>query len=291
MSESEPGRIDFAGPNRRYWQLMDGAGRGLLGEALTDDAVVEYTDGLWRVLAPGEPVTMAVRQMMAAYVGRTLDWQVRRSIFWRLAAAFDRLLDNEKVDTQFTQTAPYWTGLRVLDAWYSRPSREGKSMVDVSMFVYGGPFAGLDFTQRVPWRWLMRVLAWDVGFTRFKRVHIGELVQARLIGLLDTSEVGRPKLAEYRGKAGIKAFNRGLRKDRQFCRLGLAGHECWSCWMGYAYEPGVMDPCMKAAHSRRWVQRPCKACGHDGWFDPGYDTFTCLRCVARDNDLRQRIGG
>ena len=287
---SEPGPIDFAGPNKRYWQLMDNASREYLGQELDDDTLAEYAKHLWRIVAPGQEVTVALRQMMAGYSGRTLDLAIRRSIFWRVAAAFDRLLNNEQMEFKFIQLEPYWTGFRVLDAWYAPPAKTGSSMVDVSLFVYGGPFAGLDFRQRMAWRWLTHVLAWDVGYTRFKHVNINELVQARLIGLMDTRELDRPKMAEYRPKAGIKAFNRGLRKEREVCRLGLAGQECWSCYMGYAYEPGIMNPCPQAAHSRRWVQRPCAKCQHEGWFDPGYPTSLCLRCTAKANDMRHRIG-
>ena len=289
--EAEPGKIDFSGPVKRYWALVDGSSREYLNRDLDEDTLPESTGHLWRIVAPKWPVTVAVREMMSAYAGKALTWETRRAVFWRLAMAFGLLVENATVENQFVPRKTYWTGLRVLDAWYAPPSRSGASMVDLSMIVYGGVFAGLDFVQRMSWRWLTRVLAWDVGFARFKPVRIGELVQARLIGLLDTTEPGRPKMTEYRPKSGIKTFNRGLRKERETCRLGFQGKECWDCHMGYAYEAGIMDPCPKATHSRRWVQRPCRRCAQDGWFDPGYHTPVCLRCVAHENYLKHRLGG
>lgn len=236
----------------------------------------------------------ALLQFLATYIGRTMSMSVMDELYWRLAAGQPLLSRNIQLATAFKPTEPMWIPLRIEDVRHAPPSRQtGKPMLEVVFRIYGDIFAGMAFSQKIPYRYAMRKMARDIGLPVFRKVHKNELVQCWMVGLLDTTDPQRPRLVEFASPSTIIYHNKKLRKERHTnCVRDYKWAEacverklspCVSCPIGYSNHPlaiGEVSPCPRATHSMPFVSRDCPRCNRESYFDPALKMPICLACQA-----------
>ena len=289
MPPPEETKFVFAAADARYKQLISN-NLLLVGETLTPGMLAVLRENACHELDLEE--TPALLELLSGYALKTLDAALYKQIAWRLAAGYDGLAENRRLETDFRAIKPYWSTLRVDDIWYGRPSRDGNAMLELSMFVYDGAFAGLWMQQRIGYAWVMHKLATDIGFPRFKPVHKNELVQARYVGLLDATGAA-VAVTENATSPAAKAYTAKLRRARanHYCVMPDK-QACETCVLGYEFDANdVTASCPLGTHARTYVRRMCDCCKVVSWFDPSRPQSDCLPCVAAANRRLLRMKG
>lgn len=333
MPLPEGHRFNFSRIEKLVRHLHDGDGNvspwfRFTGAELSSDTMVEFLNATLRALLhsdwvestlgsshllkditaePGinsSPFTESaigeMRQLITSYYGKTLTLNLRREMAWRVAGCLPRILARQKILYSFCPCNEHWTGLRIEDCHHADPSQKGSAMLALSLRVYDGPFAGMLFRQRMPYKFVLNKLARDIGIPRFASdVHRLDIVQFRMAGLLsvDREYPDRPSILEFAVPGGVKTKNVKLRKDREkhvaegtWCHLRCTW-PCHSCSMGYAVcdeSVGARKGCKLATHSKPFVEKHCPACDRASDFDPSDVGNVCIACKSKEADERIR---
>jgi hypothetical protein len=223
--------------------------------------------------------------MLFDYYGKEVTPVSRNEIAWRIAGSVGQLKKFKPMEKTFVARLPEWTMLRIEDMRYGIPTHLGKPTLAVTFRVFDGPFGGLTFIQRIPYKYWMAVIKRDLGFPAYKHVHKNEFVLARMAGLLEVQE--HPRLNEFYASSGMQAHNRKMRKERSTpCTFGYKW-ECCACTRGHSranFERGPdgdlrYSDCPRATHSMTYKQGSCPRCRRDdAWFDAG--DKMCVECKA-----------
>jgi len=226
-----------------------------------------------------------LHNLLFDYYGKEVTQVARDEIAWRIACSVGQLKKFKPMEKAFVARAPEWTMVRIEDMRYGIPTHTGKPTLAVTFRLFDGPFGGLTFIQRVPYKYWMAVIKRELGFPAYKHVHKNEFVLARMAGLLEVQEY--PRLNEFYSSSGMQVYNRALRKERVTpCTFGYKW-ECSSCTRGHSsanFERGPdgdlrYSDCPRATHSMTYKQGSCQRCRKDdAWFDPGYKM--CVECAT-----------
>lgn len=224
----------------------------------------------------------ALRETVCVFYGSRLNYFSGSELAWRLAARAKRMVAGLPLSRSFELCEPHWVGLKIEDCHHSKPSKEGKPMLALTMRIYDGRFAGMSFRQRMPYRFVIAKLARDIGFQVFRKVHKNELVGCHFGGLLDTTEREYPRITEFYAPMSVANFNRASRKDR--AEACLKGHLwlCHQCTLGHLVcddqEKNSHMYCRRGTHSRTFVKKDCPRCHKEEWFDPASPGVVCMGC-------------
>jgi len=222
----------------------------------------------------------ALRILLSKYYGQVLDYKSGSSLAWRIAAGAKLMAKGISTLGEFCPCDSYWTGLRIDEVNHVHPSKEGKPMLELVLRIYDGIFAGLRFTQRMPYRFVIAKLARDIGFQIYQKVHKNELVGAHFGGLLTCDSSG-PRIAEFYSSMSINKANRDVRKDRTLPCLKGYRWLCHQCTIGYMKCDDNQNSawwCPRGTHSTTFVKQTCPACLKEAWFDPALNSKICIEC-------------
>jgi hypothetical protein len=293
-------KFDFASVNNLYVKLH-GKGstkdtRGVLrlmyGYELTGDAFEQLFELVSEVLfertydimddvktTPADAFP-PLREILTPYYGKKLDHVTADPLAWRLAAGRDTMAKGEFLLDVFMPCEPYWTGLRIEDCHHAIPSKEGKPMIELVLRVYDGVFAGLRFSQKIPYKFVIAKLARDIGMPVYQKVHKNELVQCHFAGLIGYDR--GPRVSEFHTSPGIRTFNSKIRKER--AKPCIKGYKwlCHQCTMGYLRMEDKEDSklfCPRGTHSMTFKKQACPQCHkEEAWFDPALNSGVCIEC-------------
>lgn len=233
-------------------------------------------------------------EMLFNYYGREINSIDRDNISWRIAACFKQLKRFKPIERDFKPIEPAWYPARIEDARHGAPTKAGKPTISATFRLFDGPFGGLTFVQRMPYKYWMYVIKRALGFPAYKRLHKNEFAQARIAGLLDTTEGYR--FSEFFPSSGMQAFNRDLRKSREAPCLYGYKWACIDCTRGHSlanYERAadgkeMYSDCERATHSMTFKKGMCPRCKRDdAWFDVG--DKICVTCKADQNRSAIRL--
>lgn len=224
--------------------------------------------------------------MLAGFQGKTMTPEMLNECAWRCAASFDCLMKFKAMHLAFTPVVPDWAAMRVDDVRYGRPTMNGKPTLNITFRLFSGPFGGLTFEQRFPYRFWMGLVRRDLGFPVYKRVHKNEFVLVRLAGLLDTTE--QPQITEFYASGGMRTWNSGLRKLREEpCRLDFSWL-CHECTMGHSPAAKDISCASRGTHTNTFRQGHCIRCKEDdAWLDGA--ARVCVSCEADANRKMVRL--
>ena len=234
-----------------------------------------------RQLPEGGQRLASLRELLQGYYQKPFNYPLLRDLCWRLAAGYQELAHVRPLTRQFETVAPSWVELRIEEVWFSGLSQAKKVMVELTLRVLRGPFAGLCFKQRMPYAFVVRVLAKTLGFPKYKGTHKNELVQCCFIGYLNTERADKPKVEFFETDSRIVAWTARIRKDRKSCPKQCSW-TCQHCPLGYLRlrEKDTPDTpwCPKGTHRCSFVRRCCSRCQQDQWFNPESASQVCLKC-------------
>lgn len=231
----------------------------------------------------------ALNDLLRNYRGRELDPASRSELCWRIAAGRDQLAMGRSLQPRFVPLPPEWTGVRIEDSRFGK-ILNGKGgpvqTLALVMRAIGGVFAGLTFTQLMPYRYVMFKLAREIGFPVFKKLDKNDLVQGYFVGRLDPAGRYGPEVLEFDTTDSIRDHNRKVYKDRQKPCLKEFSWPCVKCTVGHMWSCKSEDvadvdrdnQCRRGTHSRTYVQRTCEKCETDSWFEPDVASTMCLNC-------------
>ena len=228
----------------------------------------------------------SVENFLMFYYGKTFDLRTRLDIVWRLTACRKRFKKGQNSLAEYIPIPPDWYEMRVEDARFlDSANQDGRivMLVELAIRLIDGPFGGLRFRQRVPYKFLIGSFAHTVGFRYFKDVCKGDFVGCAFIGLFDTSR-DIPMVTKFDAKHSQKSKNtQKYRARRTACKYGFTW-SCPDCSLGHAvggeWSYGTQaSRCMFATHSATYVKKFCPECLKEGFFDPIRKDKSCLNCT------------
>jgi len=220
-----------------------------------------------------------VAESLSCYRGKELNEVLLKTIFWRIACGFDLLKEGQVLAGEFRQGKDECLPLRVTQSVPAAPLQNGQAAVTLTFMIMSGVYAGLSFSQRMPYRYVVYYLAGEMGFPKFKPIHYLEMVQCVLAGVITFQDPSRPKVGDAFCPVSGKAVNRELRKNRKECLFDFRW-PCQNCTKGYL----GASPCAKATRQFSMVKRECKGCPAgrvESWFDPKSNSEYCVKCQER----------
>lgn len=238
-------------------------------------------------------------RLLSEYLGVAAFPATVIEMYWRLAAGYEWLLEEPErrlkfvivtadlfqagdkpedvlIYKRFKPWARHWASVQIEEVAYSNPSKNKSTMLSLTLRLLGGPFAGLHFTQRVPYNWVMYKMARDIGFPRFKPLHPLELTQAVFAGLIDTVE--EPCVIEFQSTTSSMSFNLRLRNERAKDCLKGYEFECHKCPIGHSMAMAMQ--CVRGTHPSSYYKRVCPDCKKERWFDPRGGSKICVTCTV-----------
>jgi hypothetical protein len=268
---------------RRFIIVSEGANHVLLSdESFTPQMMNEYVQAASYSLKLKKETRPLVASAVAIHCNAWLDRMTIRDITWRVAAGYDNFVAGIQTESKLHTGVREWVGLRIEQCYYGRPFKSGKTSLLVFFRILSGSFAGLLFSQRLPFRYVTGVLAKEIGWPRFNKVYPGEIVQACLVGEVAFAEKGT-KLEEIYPASTVIRHNRTLRKER---KVPISGPRkrcpgnydfpCHECSRGYE-SPGE-DGCMLATHPLAYAKADCSVCKRTSFFEQWPRAQICVRC-------------
>ena len=271
---------------RRFILVSEGANHVLLSdERFTPQMMSEYVQAAAYSLKLKKTVWPLVASAVAMHCNAWLDRMLIRDITWRVAAGYDNFVAGIQADSTMHTGSREWVGLRIEQCCYGRPFKSGKTGLLVFFRILSGSFAGLLFSQNLPFRYVTGVLAKEIGWPRFNRVYHGELVQACLVGEV-AFEARGAKLEEIHPASTIIRHNRTLRTERKVPASGPRKRcpgsydfPCHECSRGYE-SPGE-DGCILATHPLAYARTECSMCKRVSFFEQWPRAKVCVLCQRR----------
>ena len=225
------------------------------------------------------------RQLLAGYDGREMTIGTLWDILWRLVAGRDEMLKGETLAPALPaagQPEDFWEGLFVESCGYAPPTLKGKLQLALRFRIMGGRYGGLRFDQNITYFMVVRKIAKEIGFPKYKRTHYNELVKCVFIGHVLLEKRGDrlvPRVDEYHVTDSVKRINTGVRKKRsQPCNYQGYTWPCYQCSRGYL-EAGLVR-CEKAVRPYALVRKPCLQCQRESFFDLDSGSKVCVSCQA-----------
>jgi hypothetical protein len=257
-------------------------------EKVSTDHTAEGTRGTSKLWSKRANILEA---LLAGFQGKTMSPDVLSECAWRCAASLDCVMKFKSMKAAFEPGEPEWVSLRIEDVRWGRPTMAGKPTFNITFRIFSGPFGGLTFDQRFPYKFWMYVVKRDLGFPAYKHVHKNEFVLGRLAGLLETRGLtdtrDKAQISEFYASGGMRTWNSGLRKWRaDDCRLGY-GWACHECTMGHS--PATKNlSCLRGTHTNTYHQGTCIRCKDDAaWLDGA--ARVCVSCEADANRKMVRL--
>lgn len=279
---------------RRYILVSEGANQVLLSdEQFTPQMMSEYVQAAAYSLKLKKQTWSMVATAVAMHVNKYIDRMLMREITWRVAAGYENFLADVQPMNTIRANAREWVGLQIEQCCNSAPFRSGKSSLMLYFRILGGSFAGLSFSQKVPYKYAVGVLAKEIGWPRYKGVHPGELVQACLVGEVAFSPKGA-RLEEIHPASSIIRHNRTLRTERKVPEQGQRRRcpgnydfPCHECSRGY--ESGGHDGCILATHPLAYARKECEVCKRVSFFETWPKGKICILCERRKAGRRRML--
>ena len=210
----------------------------------------------------------------APYYGRTISGIVSYRLAYRWSGGRKLLLEGKPLVDTYPASGKVWVALRIEEVILSGTTRKGNPLARTSLLIIEGEYSGAFFVQKLPVKYLTRILAKEIGFPKYKGTALQELCGMRLLGLIEFSVDRGPTLADVAGNSSVVGYNGKLRKNRAGkCPYELK-HACHTCPRGYYGEKS----CALATHLHSYTLGLCERCGKKSWMDRTVSTSVCLSC-------------
>lgn len=267
-------------------------------ETLAEGPLADQPESIRRSGGVISSAAMALEDLLRDYYGRKLDLKTRVELAWRVAAGFDQIKHGIKLERSLKAVPPDWAILRIEDSKFGRVFNGENGPVQtlqLSFRILNGVFAGLSFTQSIPYRYVMFKLAREIGFPSFTHLDKNDIVLAYFAGLLDPAGKYGPTVTEFFASEPLKTRNRRLFKKRSEPCHAKFNWPCVKCTLGHKYagmeieEDNVQKQCFRATHSNTYIKRVCASCSTDSWFEPDSVSNVCLSCENEKAMKRLRI--
>ena len=226
------------------------------------------------------------KEMLLWYTGRTITRELISTIYWRLAAGRDWMLKGRFMAHDFPasgRTTQFWTGLHISSCGYGPLTKNGKLQLTLGFRAMSGPYAGLTFTQHIPYFVVTRKIAKEIGFPVYQKTHYNELVQCVFVGYVSLDLWGdrlTPKVIEYHVSSMASKINRDLRRRRaEECQHAGYTWPCYQCPRGYADTANRY--CYRAVRPFALQLKLCPQCNQQSYFDVAVGSSVCVSCQAR----------
>lgn len=270
------------------------ANDGLSGIWLTDTGELKF-EGI-----PDKALNV-LDEVLRAYEGRTLDFEARNEMAWRIAGGFKLLRKGIRLKRSFGPGETDWTLLRIEDVLHGKVfngQRGPVQTLELWFRVVSGPYSGLRFKQYIPYKFMMYKLAREIGFPAFTKIDKNELVLAYFVGNLNPDGKFGPEVLEFFASQSLKTRNRRLFKNRHEPCVKKEKYQwsCFKCTLGHKFgrsfdtesESVIDGRCFRATHSNTYVKRLCSRCKEDGYFEPAdKDSSVCIKC--KNNEAYSRL--
>jgi ribosomal protein S27E len=279
MPPPEGVRYDFKKTEQVYTKLMELVQHKFYDQKLDATVFPVYLECLTNALGGSDSVAFA--SLLLHYHNRTLTRELSSEIAWRVAGGLQLLSNGRFLEKGFTRYAPTWLPLRIEGCKHSRFGN--KTSTEVTFRILSGCFAGLTFTQLISYKYLVNKIAKDIGFPAYKKANKNELALCWLVGLVSTDDPTRPRVEEFFASSSVLSHNRDLRKARaKPCIFGYSWL-CHECTIGHSVGPANNQylTCPRGTHQATFVEKECKKCHNQGWFDPTSSSVICLGCTER----------
>ena len=219
-----------------------------------------------------------IEECLAPFYGQKLTNERLSDIGWRLAAGYSSFAKGKAIMNDFLPGfGEHWAPMMIESVRGAMLSKMGKAQLELSFRIFDGPYGGLCFKQRMPYRFVTAIMAKDIGFPRFTGLHYLEMSGMWLAGLIMSDRWGL-RLNEFAPTAASLDHNRDLRKRRKDPCLRGFDCVCHRCVIGY--DGG--DPCIRAVHRWTFVERACPVCDKEfAMFDLASNSLICVECEAR----------
>ena len=229
--------------------------------------------------------TVPFRQLLSWYDKQPITWEAMWDIGWRLAAGCDEMLAGHTLAQSLPvagQPEDFWEGLFIESCGYGPLTAKGKLQLSLCFRIMGGKYAGLRFRQNITYFMVVRKIAREIGFPKYKKTHYSELVKCVFIGHVLFEPRGdklAPRVSEYHVTTGVQSLNTSVRKQRNApCPYKGYTWPCYRCSRGYA-EIGPSS-CARAVQPKALVLRLCPQCNKESFFDPTSESKVCVGCQA-----------
>jgi hypothetical protein len=262
---------------------------GLVDEVLTSSNFGEYADAIMQNFARHKPhYRDSLIGLVSPFYGTLITEEKAHDLAWRISAGFESIGQGLVVHPVFCPSGPRWVPLHIDSAVRTTPGRNGRPRMAVTFRVLGGNFPGLTFSHNLGYRYLVKVLATEIGFERFVPVQSHELVQCLLLAELEVTPDCKPQLLNVKANQAIKRRNKFLIARRAApCARGHSWG-CHHCSIGYLYLNAEKAGCNLAAHPYNYESRHCPQCNNpEAFFDPGNERKVCVAC-AKSNMTRSK---
>jgi len=186
---------------------------------------------------------------------------------------------------------PLWSTLSVEECRPHHRSRVGNLLVETTLLILEGPYAGFRFTQEMPYKYARYVLTAQLGLRTMKLTRVEEVTGCRLAGSVAKTVLEGFHLDEIEPKPSMGGYNRELVKKRRAVDDWRTGYhddyaKKWKCGYGRAGPcsacPRGRDVCSRGVHARTYVKASCPGTHHgrtpESWFDPGLGDKLCVAC-------------
>lgn len=282
--------VNFALVARRVKQLAPVFSQRM-GMQVSEELFESLAGALCRRMGlQGQFSVLEIRKLLAPYHGYELTQQIRHDLIWKLAGGWSRLEQGLGLSSRFESSLvnPHWTGLIIEDVqicpWPPKLAR-----YTLYFRIVDGPYSGLTFCDTLSSKWVRYKLAREIGFARYRPMHIQELVGCCLLAAIDLSDPLRPVLEEFDTGCAVISRNQTLRRKRlDSCPAGYE-HSCHDCHVGHTMCGPGQFTCWRGTHRATYVTRLCPRCKLVQEYDPLSNFSVCLVCMGREQTYKEKM--